>query len=186
MPPWGIRFIAIVIVGLCLFLQFKVCGGWFTIIGIFLSPVVGLTHLVAHSIKLGVGAREWLEYRQGRFDRAATLWPKGCAPPASGSPIIARISKSDYRRALIAFRGALPLAQLGRADEARQAYADGIKHLGLRRRRRIRAILERSMSVGISPKFTAARRNRSSSPRASLSREVRPKRIVPCSPFGRE
>ena len=52
MLPWVIRFIAIMIVGLCLFLQFKVCGGWFTIIGIFLWPLVGLTHLVAHSIKL--------------------------------------------------------------------------------------------------------------------------------------
>ena len=50
--------------------------------------------------------------------------------PAPSTPIIARISKSDYRRALIAFRGALPLAQLGRADEARQAYAEGVKHLG--------------------------------------------------------
>jgi hypothetical protein len=78
----------------------------------------------------GVGAREWLEYRQGRFARAATLWPKAAAPPASTSPIVARISRSDYRRAAIAFRSALPLAQLGRADEARQAYADGVKHLG--------------------------------------------------------
>src|SRR5262249_40524017 len=78
----------------------------------------------------GVGAREWLEFRQGRFDRAAALWPKACAPPKPASPIVARISKSDYRRALIAFRGALSLARLGRADEARQAYADGIKHLG--------------------------------------------------------
>src|SRR5262249_55676221 len=51
----------------------------------------------------GVGAREWLEYRQGRFARAATLWPKASAPPTSASPIVARISKSDYRRALIAF-----------------------------------------------------------------------------------
>jgi hypothetical protein len=47
------------------------------------------------------------------------------------SPIVARISKSDYRRTLIAFRSALALAQLGRADEARTAYADGIKHHGL-------------------------------------------------------
>jgi serine/threonine protein kinase len=78
----------------------------------------------------GAGAREWLEYRQGHFDRAATLWPKAGALPTSTSPILARISRSDYRRALIAFRGALPLAQLGRADEARRAYAEGIKHLG--------------------------------------------------------
>jgi len=78
----------------------------------------------------GVGAREWLEFRQGRFDRAAALWPKACAPPKPASPIVARISKSDYRRALMAFRGALSLARLDRADEARQAYADGIKHLG--------------------------------------------------------
>jgi hypothetical protein len=47
------------------------------------------------------------------------------------SPIIARISKSDYRRTLIAFRSTLALGQLGRADEARRAYADGIKHHGL-------------------------------------------------------
>jgi hypothetical protein len=52
MFPWVIRFIAMVIVGLCLFLQFKVSGGWFTIIGIFLWPLVGLMHLVAHSMKL--------------------------------------------------------------------------------------------------------------------------------------
>jgi serine/threonine protein kinase/tetratricopeptide (TPR) repeat protein len=77
----------------------------------------------------GVGTREWLKYRQGRFAEAAALWPKASALPTPSSPILARISKADHRLALIAFRGALPLAQLGRADEARQAYADGIKHL---------------------------------------------------------
>ena len=82
----------------------------------------------------GVGVREWLAYRQGRFAEAAGLWPKASVLPAPSTPIIARISKSDYRRAIIAFRGALPLAQLGRADEARQAYAEGIKHLSDYRR----------------------------------------------------
>ena len=79
----------------------------------------------------GAGTREWLEFRQGRLAGAAALWPKACELPMPASPIIARISKSDYRRTLIAFRSALALAQLGRADEARAAYADGIKHHGL-------------------------------------------------------
>ena len=69
-----------------------------------------------------------VQWKGDAFDEHA--WPKAGALPTSSSPIVARISRSDYRRALIAFRGALPLAQLGRADEAQQAYAEGIKHLG--------------------------------------------------------
>jgi hypothetical protein len=52
MPNWAIRLIAIVVVAFCLFIQFKTSGGWFTILGIFLWPVAGLIHLVAHSIRL--------------------------------------------------------------------------------------------------------------------------------------
>jgi serine/threonine protein kinase len=78
----------------------------------------------------GVGTREWLEFRQGRLAGAAALWPKAGTLPTPASPIVARISKSDFRRSLIAFRSALPLAQLGRADEARRAYADGLQHHG--------------------------------------------------------
>jgi hypothetical protein len=78
----------------------------------------------------GAGIREWLEFRQGRLAGAAALWPKAATLRAPTSPIVARISKSDYRRTNIAFRSALALAQLGRADEARRAYADGLKHHG--------------------------------------------------------
>jgi serine/threonine protein kinase len=85
-------------------------------------------HARDFSKEWGVGTREWLEFRQGRLARAAALWPKACELPMPASPILARISKSDYRRTLIAFRSALALAQLGRADQARRAYADGIKH----------------------------------------------------------
>jgi hypothetical protein len=77
-----------------------------------------------------VGTREWLEFRQGRPAGAATLWLKSATLPTPTSPIVARISKSDFRRSLIAFRSALALAQQSRADEARRAYADGLKHLG--------------------------------------------------------
>jgi len=78
----------------------------------------------------GLGIHEWLEFRQGRLAGAAALWPKAVALPTPTSPIVARISKSDFRRALIAFRSALPLAQLGRADLARRAYVDGLKNHG--------------------------------------------------------
>jgi hypothetical protein len=49
---WAIRFIAVVVVVLCLFFQFKTSGGWYSIVGMFLWPIVGLMHLVAHSIRL--------------------------------------------------------------------------------------------------------------------------------------
>jgi hypothetical protein len=77
-----------------------------------------------------VGIHDWLEFRQGRLAGAAALWPKSATLPTPTSPIVARISKSDFRHSFIAFRSALPLAQLGRADEARRAYADGLKHHG--------------------------------------------------------
>jgi len=77
-----------------------------------------------------LGTREWLEFRQGRPAGAAALWPKSATLPTPTSPIVARISKSDFRGSLIAFRSALALAQQGRADEARQAFASGLKSLG--------------------------------------------------------
>jgi hypothetical protein len=46
------------------------------------------------------------------------------------APIIARLSKSDYPEALIGFRSALSFGLLGRAEEAQQAYAAGLKGLG--------------------------------------------------------
>ena len=49
---------------------------------------------------------------------------------AVGTPIIPRVTKTDYRSALLAFRDALVFAQLDRAEEASQAYADGMKDLG--------------------------------------------------------
>jgi hypothetical protein len=78
----------------------------------------------------GVGIREWLAFRQGRLAGAAALWAKAGTLPTPTSPIVARIGKSNFRRSLIAFRSALPLAQLGRSNEARRAYADGLKHHG--------------------------------------------------------
>jgi hypothetical protein len=73
------------------------------------------------------------------------------------SPIVARISKSDYRRTVIAFRSALALAQLGRADEARRAYADGIKHHGLSPTPQKLRDLGGAISVGILPRRTAVK-----------------------------
>jgi hypothetical protein len=77
-----------------------------------------------------VGAREWLEFRKGNPDDAAALWPKVSRMPVPTAPIVARIRKSDYLPALIAFKSALSLCQLVRSEEARQAYAEGIKNLG--------------------------------------------------------
>jgi serine/threonine protein kinase len=77
-----------------------------------------------------VGLPEWLAYRQGNLTEAATIGPRAARLPAPTAPIVARISKDDYLRALVGFRGALPLARLGRAEEARRAYAEGLKHLG--------------------------------------------------------
>jgi serine/threonine protein kinase len=82
------------------------------------------------SKELGVGLREWLEFRKGDRARAAALWSKASALPVPTAPIAAYVRKLDYFAALVGFRGALPLAQLGRAAEARQAYAAGIKNLG--------------------------------------------------------
>ena len=47
-----------------------------------------------------------------------------------GTPIIPRVTKTDYRSALFAFRDALVFARLDRAEEASQAYAVGMKDLG--------------------------------------------------------
>jgi hypothetical protein len=78
----------------------------------------------------GVAVREWLEFRKGNPDAAAALWPKVARMPAPTAAIVARVRKSDYLAALIGFKMALPLCQLDRAEEARQAYAEGIKNLG--------------------------------------------------------
>jgi serine/threonine protein kinase len=78
----------------------------------------------------GVALREWLEFRKGNPDDAAALLPKLAKMPVPTAPIVARIRKSDYLSALIAFKNALPLCHLGRSEEARQAYAEGIKNLG--------------------------------------------------------
>ena len=53
MVPWIFRLIALVVVALCLLYVFAVvAGGWFTLVGIWFWPLVGLAHLVAHSIRL--------------------------------------------------------------------------------------------------------------------------------------
>ena len=53
MLPWTLRLIAIVVVVLCLFIQYMIPHGWISLGGIFfLWPVSGLMHLVAHSVKL--------------------------------------------------------------------------------------------------------------------------------------
>ena len=44
--------------------------------------------------------------------------------------MLARIRRSEYLKALIGFRGALPLGRLGRSDDARLAYAEGVRNLG--------------------------------------------------------
>jgi hypothetical protein len=78
----------------------------------------------------GLGIREWLEFRKGNPYGAAALRLKLAGMPAPTTPIVARIRKSDYLKALIAFKSALALAQLDRANDARQAYAEGTKSLG--------------------------------------------------------
>jgi hypothetical protein len=78
----------------------------------------------------GVAVREWLEFRKGNPDDAAALWPKAARMPAPTAPIVARLRKSDYLQALIGFKSALALCQLDRSEDARQAYAEGIKNLG--------------------------------------------------------
>src|SRR5947207_3969759 len=75
------------------------------------------------------GVREWLQFRNGNVAEAATLWPKASGAPATPT-LIARARRFEYAKAVIGFRSALPLAQSGRTNEARQAYAEAAKILG--------------------------------------------------------
>src|SRR5262245_3165327 len=49
MTPRTARTITLFIVALCLLVQFKAAGGWATIPGLVLWPVVGLLHYLSHS-----------------------------------------------------------------------------------------------------------------------------------------
>ncbi len=79
---------------------------------------------------LDTGIREWLQFRKGDLTEAGALWSKASGSPAPTPPVSWRVRTSEYVKALIGFRSALPFAQLGRAEEARQAYAQGMKNLG--------------------------------------------------------
>jgi tRNA A-37 threonylcarbamoyl transferase component Bud32 len=74
--------------------------------------------------------REWFEYRAGnRADSKAPL-SKTSDLPVSTMPIVARIQNSDYARAIAGFRSAIAFAHAGQADDARGAYAAGMKSRG--------------------------------------------------------
>lgn len=77
-----------------------------------------------------VSSRELLQFRKGHLVEAAALWPKRSELATPGTSMPARLGRFEYRKALIAFRSALPLARLGRVEEARLAYAEGMKDLG--------------------------------------------------------
>jgi eukaryotic-like serine/threonine-protein kinase len=77
-----------------------------------------------------VSSRELLQFRKGHLVEAAALWPKRSELATRGTSMPARFGRFEYRKALIAFRSALPLARLGRFEEARLAYAEGMKDLG--------------------------------------------------------
>ncbi len=79
---------------------------------------------------LDTGIREWLKFRQGQSAEAATLWTKAPGSLAPTAPMLARVRRSEYLKALVGFRSALGLARLGRPEEAGQAYAEGVKVLG--------------------------------------------------------
>src|SRR4029078_9354248 len=79
---------------------------------------------------LDTGIREWLHFRKGDLTEAGALWSRASGSSAPTSPVSWRARTSEYVKALIGFRSALPLAQLGRSDEARQAYAVAMKNLG--------------------------------------------------------
>jgi len=79
---------------------------------------------------LDTGIREWLQFRQGHLAEAAALWPRASGLTRPTAPLLARIRRSEYLKALIGFRGALPLGRLGRSDDARLAYAEGVRNLG--------------------------------------------------------
>jgi serine/threonine protein kinase len=75
------------------------------------------------------GTREWLEFRKGNVAEAAALLPKVSTAQLT-APIAALVSKSDYLAAILGFRSAIVLGRLGRFEEAREAYARGVKGLG--------------------------------------------------------
>jgi hypothetical protein len=78
-----------------------------------------------------VSSRELLQFRKGQLVEAAALWPKRSESGTPGTSMLARRTGSDsFRTALIGFRSALPLARLNRLEEARLAYAEGMKDLG--------------------------------------------------------
>jgi tRNA A-37 threonylcarbamoyl transferase component Bud32/tetratricopeptide (TPR) repeat protein len=74
------------------------------------------------------GIRAWLQFRKGNLPQAAALWQ--AASPPSTPTLFTRARKFEYAKAVVGLRSALPFAQLGRSDEARQAYAEGLKDLG--------------------------------------------------------
>ena len=76
-----------------------------------------------------VGARAWLLLRKGHPAEAAAP-PSESEVPVSMTPIIARLRKADRFGAIVGFRRAIALGQLGRSDEPRQAFAEGMKNLG--------------------------------------------------------
>jgi len=75
------------------------------------------------------GIREWLQFRNGNLAEASALWQKASGPPATPT-LVARARRFEHAKAVIGFRSAVPFAQLGRSDEARKAYAEGLKNLG--------------------------------------------------------
>lgn len=76
------------------------------------------------------GARAWLMLRKGHLAEAAAPSPSVSEPPLPTTPIVARLRKADRLGAIVGFRRAIALGQLGLSDEARQAFAEGMKNLG--------------------------------------------------------
>src|SRR5262249_27974687 len=76
------------------------------------------------------GTRAWLFFRIGRLTEAAALLPKETELPVPATPIAGRLRKAAYVAAILSFRSAIAFGQLGRSDEARMAYAEGMKNLG--------------------------------------------------------
>jgi len=78
-----------------------------------------------------VSSRELMQFRKGQLVEAAALWAKRSELAAPGTPRPTRRTGSDsFKAAFIGFRSALPLARLDRLEEARLAYAEGMKDLG--------------------------------------------------------
>jgi hypothetical protein len=108
----------------------------------------------------GVAVREWLEFRKGKPDAAAALWPKVVRMPAPTAPIVARVRKSDYLPALIGFKIALPLCQLDRPRRLARPMRKGSEILDQPRQQLGLATWETAMPAGILPRLTAAKRSR--------------------------